>query len=778
MGIRFFVLRRFCFLVTIPVLLLASLAAASASPSSRKKPVANSAKQHVRKPKAKTRATPEQRRKLRRAFVASADLKPMAKQLLSDRTPAAYSGVEHYALRHRADDGGTLAHLVLGYAHLQDHDYEKATKELKLASARGGELADYSDYFLALSVAGGGDQTQAANALKSFVQKHPDSLFRRQADLMRAAALVSIGQPDEAVRLLETMRDGRADVELALGRAYVAAGQPEKAMAIWNRIYIEMPTSAEAPQASAELAKIGSTGVVVTPTLEQRQTRADLLMKSRRYEDAATEYRAILDSIRSDVGQSASGGQQRALQVNLAGALYHTHRLDEAKSLLDSLPEGQDEIEAQRLYYLHEIARSKDDGDKEREFVSKLMQKFPASPWLQEALLSASNMYMLRPDYNNAIEYYGAQYKLFPEGRFSPYSHWKAAWMNLRAGNRAEAERLMEEQIAMYPAGQEVPPALYWRARLAEEDGDRDRAGEYYTFILRRFSHYYYADLARERLRFHFDTSKHDSLLDKIPPDSQPTKDDFEAPPDDLRVARAGLLSNAALFDFAIRELQSEPDKLYAKGEIARIYMDEERPQLAIEALKRAVPGYFTEDIADVPQWAWDILFPKPYWNDLTRYARANGLDPYLVASLIRQESEFNPTAVSRQNAWGLMQLLPSNGKRLAKELKIRHFNQEQLTNPTTNLAMGTRYFKHMIDDFGGQVEYALAAYNAGSDRVKNWKGQGQYRDIYEFVESIPFTETREYVQAIMRNATLYRLLYSGETKTASVVRAARREDR
>ncbi len=702
----------------------------------------------------------------------------MAKQLLSEPTPAAYAGVEHYAVRHRGDDGGTLAHLVLGYAHLQDHDYQKATKELKLASARGGELADYSDYFLAESVGGSGDQQQAANALKLFVQKHPDSLFRRQADLMRAAALVSIGQSQDALHLLETMRDGRPDVELALGRAYVAAGQPQEAVSIWNRIYTEMPTSAEAPQASAELAKLAARGLVVTPTLEQRQTRADLLMKSRRYEDAATEYRAILDSIRSDAGQSASGGQQRELQVKLAGALYHTHHLDEAKSLLESLAEGQDEIEAQRLYYLHEIARSKDDGDKERELVSRLMQKFPASPWLQDALLSASNMYMLRPDYNNAIEYYSAQYKLFPEGRFSPYSHWKAAWMNLRAGNRAEAERLMEEQIAMYPAGQEVPPALYWRARLAEEDGDRDRAGEYYTFILRRFSHYYYADLARERLRFHFDTSKHDPLLDKIPPDSQPARESFEAPADDLRVARARLLSNAALFDFAIRELQAEPDKLYARAEIARIYMDEDRTQLAIEALKRAVPGYFAQDIPEIPQWAWDILFPKPYWSDLTRYARANGLDPYLVASLIRQESEFNPTAVSRQNAWGLMQILPSNGKRLAKELKIRHFNQEQLTNPTTNLAMGTRYFKHMIDDFGGQVEYALAAYNAGSDRVKNWKGQGQYRDIYEFVESIPFTETREYVEAIMRNATVYRLLYSGETRTARVDVADRKQNR
>jgi soluble lytic murein transglycosylase len=115
------------------------------------------------------------------------------------------------------------------------------------------------------------------------------------------------------------------------------------------------------------------------------------------------------------------------------------------------------------------------------------------------------------------------------------------------------------------------------------------------------------------------------------------------------------------------------------------------------------------------------------------------------------------------------MQLLPSVGKKLAKEVRLRRFNQEQLTNPAINLQLGTRYFKHMVDSFGGQVEYALAAYNAGSDRVKAWQGQGPYRDIHEFVESIPFSETREYVQAIMRNATVYRLLYSNEVETARV---------
>jgi len=130
------------------------------------------------------------------------------------------------------------------------------------------------------------------------------------------------------------------------------------------------------------------------------------------------------------------------------------------------------------------------------------------------------------------------------------------------------------------------------------------------------------------------------------------------------------------------------------------------------------------------------------------------------VASLIRQESEFNPNAVSRANAVGLMQLLPKTGKQVAKEVKLQRYNPSQLYTPAVNLQLGTRYFRGMVDKFGGSFEYALAAYNAGSDRVEEWLGQGKYRDPQEFVESIPFTETREYVQAIMRNASVYKQLY------------------
>jgi soluble lytic murein transglycosylase len=175
--------------------------------------------------------------------------------------------------------------------------------------------------------------------------------------------------------------------------------------------------------------------------------------------------------------------------------------------------------------------------------------------------------------------------------------------------------------------------------------------------------------------------------------------------------------------------------------------------------MKREVPNYFALDLPVLPRAYWEALFPKPYWADLKKFSARNQLDPYLVASLIRQESEFNPTAVSRANALGLMQLLPATGKKVAREEKLKRFDASQLYMASVNLQLGTRYFRSMVDKFGA-LEYALAAYNAGADRVEDWQAQGKYRDVQEFVESIPFTETREYVQAILRNANVYRQLY------------------
>jgi soluble lytic murein transglycosylase len=698
-------------------------------------------------------------RRMHEAFVASASLKPMARQLLQDRTPAAYAGVEAFARRHAKEDAGALAWLVVGYGHIMDRDYARAIDPLNRAKPRAGDLGDYVNFYLGTAYYQSGRLAEAVATLGVFDKTYPESLLIRDAHVAYGNALVADGRAPEAVELLEGDRQPvRADLELVLGRAYEVAGQPAKALGIFRNLYFTMPLSWEASQAEGELKKLAATSETQPVGFAERRTRADLLAKGKQYNEAANEYRGLLNE--------AGAENSLTIQMAMAEALRHAGRDKEAKKALESLPESTPEIAAQRLFNLGEIARGANDDDGFLRILEQLRQTDPTSSWLEQALLSAGNIYLLRRDYDRAIDSYRELQQRFPNGGRASYAHWKATWLSLRQGRRADAEKGFEEQIELYPSSGEVPAALYWRARLAEEDGEPAKARAFYQKVSDRFRNYYYGELAREQIRKLKSDSDpvHYALLDGVPAidaSSKVTADPL--PTDNLRVQKAQLLENGALLDFAVRELRAaaaeEGKGNWLAPETARLYADAGRYDMAIEVLKRAVPSYFAVDLPSLPRPYWEALFPKPYWIDLKKFSSSNALDPYLVAALIRQESEFNPSAVSRANAVGLMQLLPKVGKSVAKQEKLKHFSSTQLFTPTVNLQLGTRYFRGMVDKFGA-FEYALAAYNAGSDRVQDWLGQGKFRDPQEFVESIPFTETREYVQAILRNANVYRQLY------------------
>jgi len=677
----------------------------------------------------------------------------MAQQLLQDRTPAGYAGVETYARRHAKEDAGALAWLVVGYAHVLDHDYAKAIDPLNRAKPHAGDLGDYVTYYLASSYLQMGRSAEAGTALADFNKNYPDSLLIKDAHVVYAGALVAEGRAPDAAALLEKDRDpARADVELGLGRAYAAMGQTAKAAAALRNVYYKMPASPEADTANAELKKLN--GLPPVPFADRR-ARADLLAKSKRNADAATEYRDLLDEVPQQ--------DRPSIELALASALQKSGRNKDAKQILGGVPDSPDVV-AQKLFLLGEVARATDDQDGFLSLQAQLRQIAPDSTWMEQALLATGNMYLVKKDYDHAIDAYRELQQRFPNGNRASYAHWKVAWLSLRQGRNEEAKQEFERQIALYPASNEVPAALYWRARLAEEDNEPAKARAYYNKLSDRFRNFYYAELARRRLKVLAPTDPVEyAILDRVPPLNTSGKIEPEEPPaDDLRVQKAQLLENGGLVDFAVREIQAastEQGGNWVAAETARLYQDSGRYDRAIEVMKRTVPNYFAVDVPELPRSYWEALFPKAYWVDLKKFSTENGLDPYLVASLIRQESEFNPNAISRANAVGLMQLLPTTGKKVAKEAKLYHFNASQLYTPAVNLQLGTRYFKSMVDKFGS-FEYALAAYNAGSDRVEDWLAQGKYRDPQEFVESIPFTETREYVQAILRNANVYKQLY------------------
>ena len=695
-------------------------------------------------------------KRIRQAFVASTTLRPMAQQLIQDRTPAAYAGVEAFARAHAKEDAGALAWLAVGYARVLDRDYAQAIDPLNRAKAVEGELGDYIAYYLGTCYLQTAHQAEALSTLAKFSQTYPDSLLTRDANLSYANALLNEGRAADAADLLEKNRlPARSDIEYALGRAYAALGQRDKAAAALANVYYNMPTAAEADAAFAELKKIPS----ATASGAQLKTRADLLMKAKRYSDAADEYRELMIHAAPD--------NRATYSLALADALHKAGRNSEAKSELASLPNATADQNAQRLYILGEVAWSTDQNDEFYRTVDQLRQAAPTSSWLESALLSVANLHLVHHEYDQSLDTFHELHQRFPTGARASYAHWKAAWLTLREGKNDQAKQQFDEQIALYPGGNETSNALYWRARLAEEDNQPAMARAYYQKLSDRFKNYYYAELGRQRmtkLPAVADPPGQFPLLDKVPALEHGEKIELsEAPSDNLHYQKGKLLGNGGLIDLAVKELQAaeNDDKgSWGPAETAQLYTDTGHFDRAIEVMKKSVPSYFAVEIPNIPRPYWEALFPKPYWNDLKRFSEANGLDPYLVASLIRQESEFNPAAVSRANAVGLMQLLPKTGKLVSKQVKLARYAPSQLYTPSVNLQLGTHYFRGMVDHFGGSFQYALAAYNAGSDRVEEWLGQGKYRDETEFVESIPFTETREYVQAIMRNASVYRQLY------------------
>jgi soluble lytic murein transglycosylase len=688
----------------------------------------------------------------------------MAQQLALMRTPATYAGVTRYAKAHQGD-AAAAAYLALGNAYLLDRRFPDAVAALRQARRDGsnGVLNDFADYLTAQAYLQSNQLPQAEAVLDNFDQKYPDSIFVQNVPVLRANLYLQEGDAQRALQILSAHEgeaiSGRSDYQMALAKAELLAGNTARATDLFEHVYLTYPLSTEAGFARAQLH---STGALDKLSPAERRRHADALYDAHHYADAAEEYRSLARQPDTD------GVSREWLLVAAAECDLRLHRL--TQHALDELPPTTGDAGARRLYLEMELARDRGDMARQQAVVTEMEQRFPASPWLAEALYSSGNMYLLANDDPHAIEYYGDLARRFPTAHDAATAHWRAAWLNYRMGNTAEAARLFDEQIKLYPGSESAVAALYWRGRLyQDQEHNPAMAAAYYSTIVRLYPHFYYALMSRQRLAALGQvTPAHVAELDAMTPESIPALTD-DVPEDDPHVVEAKLLANAGLNAYIAPEIAAaDGSREWGAFAEAEIYASDGEIWRAMRLLKRELPFYESAPLDAIPAAYWKILFPEPYWSYIQADAAKNGLNPWMVAALIRQETEFNPGAISGANAWGLMQLLPSVGRAMARQVGLRHFRTADLLDPVINLELGTRYLREMLNEFGGQPEYAFAAYNAGDYRVTAWKAVGTYHGMDEFVESIPFSETREYVQAILRNEAMYRELSAPNQTTGA----------
>jgi len=702
----------------------------------------------------KTKAPTARSIKLTSAFMASTQLRPMAQQLAATRSAAAYGGVLSYAQNHPGE-GAAAAYLALGHAYMLDHRFGEATSDFIQAKRAGEALDDYADYIGAQTAIQAGRGGDAYALLDHFADHYPDSIFAATAPVLLANAHLQQADAKGALGVLEpflnTSQSNETDFQYDLARAYQLEGDTAHAASIFRSLYATKPLTYEATQAATQLQAMG-----LPLSAGERKIHADVLFNAKRYGEASVEYNAIGKN-----NPQLSAADRNALSIYAAVCdfkLKHLNRRD-----IEKLPETGDDTAALKLYMLAELSRNEDDRTAHDGLIAQMVQRFPHSRWLEEALYSGGNMYLLKNDAKQAIYHYATLVAMFPNSMYAPSSHWRAAWLNYRTRNYSEAARLMDEQVERYAGGSEVPDALYWRGRIYEEEEHNfPQAVNYYRRLSDIYPDYYYANLARQRLAVlgTQPATAPAATLNAAQKGPQPVLTG-ELPENDVHLIKARLLANAALNEYIGPEIRASPtSNEWGALAQAEIYVSYGEYTRALQSMKHSGVSFYTQPMSRVPDIYWHLLFPQPYWKELVADAGNNGLDPYLVASLIRQESEFNAGAVSHANAYGLMQLLPSVGKSMAKKHAIKHFDARQLLDPSVNLQLGTMNLKQVLNRFGGQVEYALAAYNAGDTPVRQWLASNDYKDVPEFVESIPYSETREYVQAILRNREMYRALY------------------
>ena len=584
--------------------------------------------------------------------------------------------------------------------------------------------------------------------------------------MLGARAYVEDNEPRQALALLARIEASSLPLPegvMVRAQALEAAGSTRDAAVNYQLVYYRYPHSPEAHDAAAALDRLHSAlqvGYPETP-VALRLERADEIRAAGDLAAARQEYASIAADF--------PGASRDLAHVRAAAAPYYAGDATGALSELEALPQQAGEIEAERLSSIALCESRLKRDDSLAATLAALASAAPASGWRLRALGSASNLFLVHDD-PRQWSTFTACAESFPNAREAPMCHWRAAWWAYRHHD-AGAAQLLRQHLQLYPASEKAGAAVFYLGRLAGRSGDGAAAVAWYRFLAHRYPNYYYTFVARpalERLeaqRLQPSRAVEEFLAGVAFPE-RPARADFN--PDAAtarRIERARLLERAGLENWAEIELRfaarTDAQPWPVALELAEMATRDGAPDRALRQIKGVIPDYLFLPREGAPPRFWRLAFPLPYRTLLEKYARANGLDPFLVAALIRQESEFNPKAISSSKAVGLMQILPSSARDLARKSKLRGFRSSMLTQPETNIRLGTFYFRRLLDSCDGRLEDALASYNAGHTRVVQWRAWGPFDDSSEFVETIPFTQTRDYVQIVLRNAQLYRTLYS-----------------
>lgn len=626
-------------------------------------------------------------------------------------------------------------------------------------------VADYARYYTGVALAGLSRWPEADAVFSALLAKHPNG-FLREAVPLRLAEVAQTRQ--DGARAERVLRDltwsevsAPEDALLKLAMVEESIGHRDHALEAYRRLYYDYPLSALSGDASSGIDRLQT--VPLDDAIPRNLARAERLFSARRWTEARAAFEGLARTVQGDHDKDL-------VALRLGECDYRLDRYRAARDGVKAFTSHPTLGAEARFFYL---SATKALGDR-TSYVSlsrELVADYPESEWSAEALNNLAQFFLTTDDDEGADLVFREILVKFPQHRYAERAAWKAGWTDYRARRFAQAASIFESASATFPRADTRPAWLYWSARARDQFGDTSTANLRYRLLVTDYGNSYYGRLGSTIL-----TARRQPLtLDgQVVPAAITT---VKAPPTDALLREFTALQ---LYDEALREVQyaqlvfGDSPQLQATSAWIRnqqglgLKAQERFGALrgAINTMRRAYPQFLTAGGEDIPPDVLRIIFPLDYWPLIDKYSRQLGIDPYLLAALMAQESTFTADIRSSANARGLMQLMPSTARRYATKLGIKPFTTALLAQPDVNVRIGAQYFKELMDRFGG-AHFALASYNAGENRVARWIDQTPGLPTDEFIDNIPFPETQNYVKRILGTADDYRHLYGGAAQPA-----------
>lgn len=444
------------------------------------------------------------------------------------------------------------------------------------------------------------------------------------------------------------------------------------------------------------------------------------------------------------------------VELELGRALFAAGRYDDTAARMTALGArtSSDRIASEALYL---AARSRyRDGAREEAIrtLRRVGDSYPAQPAAVRANFLIADLAHDVRDLATARTYYHRAIQSGPEINEAGHAMMRLAGIAWQEGDLATAERIFDDYLAKYPTGRRSQQAAYWSGKAKLESGRTEEARTLLARAVRMDPLTWYGMRAAELIGV--------SSLESLHLEPSPVTSDSLHAAVSAAMARVDMLRELDRSEAVGVEV--ERVKRHFANHDGALYLIAE----ALNARGMTVSGIRIGWEIHEEEGAWNrrllrIIYPFPYKELILAEAPEKGLDPFLVAGLIRQESMFSADIASGAGARGLMQIMPATGATLARGAGIRSFDVDMLNRPEINIHFGTTYFAEMLNRFGGRVGPALAGYNAGPHRVQQWRAFPEWQDDELFMERIPYDETRDYLKKVQQNARIYEFLYASE---------------